>query len=280
MDQASVRRPQGMEAKIALEAQAVIHVIVGDCQRVGVESARLDKNLLACGKASAGNRRIPLRQMRPAHVPDIPFAEELERFHSDATHSQHHTSVLHRVIRVEQARANRADLRSHCLAHELFKPLGIGDFDVIVQEHQNLAIGDFSAVIVDRREIEGMIPVRHAHLWMALQRIQILEHLRLIGLVVQQDNLKGPVCGLLQNTVDALPGHLHLVAGGNEDTRLHGTRKPELHAECALPWPIRNGGVPSLGPDKCLDRTLSGDYRVGLAVDRMSGRSLRVAPMV
>ncbi len=136
--------------------------------------------------------------------------------------ARHKACVLDGAVFIEQATADDADLGTLGLADQLIQPVAGADHGVVVEEDQHLGVGLGRGEVVHQRPVE--LPfVRHdARLSGRLKVRQIGLGLRVLALMVDDQQFMGRGVGraVRLNALDAGPQQIEGVLGGDDDAGL------------------------------------------------------------
>ena len=154
MDQLGEWRPH-IEISRGANAQAEVHIVECNGQAL-VEAVDLIEHLLAHQQAGSGHRADVLYRAKPAEIARIIRACETVPVSRDTTQTDHDARVLNAPVGIEQLRPDTADLRAHRQRGHFGKPVLIRDFDVVVDEAEDLSGRRTCGGIVEAREIERL----------------------------------------------------------------------------------------------------------------------------
>ncbi len=131
--------------------------------------------------------------------------------------------MLQRSVRVEEASSDGSDLGSQRVGHHLVEPARPDHLGVVVEETDELALGPLDGLVVDRREVEGLVVPEDPRA-RAFELGEVGERSRVAALVVDEDELVVPVGRLRADALDAASEERLAVAcrddDGDEGSRL------------------------------------------------------------
>ncbi|MNZ91526.1 hypothetical protein D3C78_1105140 [compost metagenome] len=125
--------------------------------------------------------------------------------------------MLDGAIGIEQASADRSDLRADGVADHLPQPVAIDHFEVVVQQRENTAVRFLYGDVVDARVVERVVIVDDPHTLVAQQFLEVRLRLRFLALIVDDDDFEVGVVGFVEDPVHALTQDIHTVLGRNDD---------------------------------------------------------------
>ena len=134
--------------------QAEIHIAECDRQPFLIKSSHLIEHFAPGQQTRAGDRAVVARRLQLAANARRLGRQTAKRMLGDSADAHDDAGVLHRIVRIEEPRADRAHLRPlHMLGHQR-KPFSINYFCIVVQKEQPRAVGLLHGKVVDRGKIE------------------------------------------------------------------------------------------------------------------------------
>ena len=184
-----------------------------------VEPADLLEQRAADGDAGASQGGHFARDAGKAEIAGGVRGEADEAVAGDAADAEDDAGVLDRAVRIEQLGADDADPgRPRPPGHGL-QPAGLDDFGVVVEEQQHILGGGGGGDVVEMGVVERARVADDLDLLVAAETVQQVEGVRLVGAVVDDDevDLVGRVGGDAADAVDAGAEQGGVVARRDDD---------------------------------------------------------------
>lgn len=216
MIQLGARRADHTPAPRA-RAQAKVEIVVGDREMLGFQPAHCLEHRATQGHAGTGHRRDTARLAQHPAMPRIIACGTTAKMRGDRARTDRHASVLQRPVRIQQPRADDADVRLLRQHDHLVQPRRVDDIDIVVEQHNDFAACMADAGVVHGRPVERPGMRQDAHAWVGSQACQQARGAAFPAVVVHDEQLDRLVIGAVQNPLDAAGKQRGTVAGGDND---------------------------------------------------------------
>ena len=223
------RRPE-IEVTGGADFQAEVDVVEGDGEVFLVEAADLVENLFADEETGGSDGAVVLDEAGAVEDAFGAAVEIAERVAGDAAEADDDAGVLHGVVRIVEHRADTADLGAQGLRDHLVEPVGVDDFEVVVEEAEDGALGLLGGEIVDRAVIERCVVGDDPDGRFFRDLFEIRQRRRIIGAVVDDEDFVVRIRGLREDAVHAALEELEAVARGDEERNHRGLRGQRVFA--------------------------------------------------
>ena len=135
--------------------QTQIHIAECDRQLFLIKSPHLIEYFAPGQQTRTGDRAVVARRLQLAANARRVSRQTAKRMLGDPADAHDDAGVLDGVVRIQESRADRANLRTlHMLSHHC-KPFPINYFGIVIEEEQPRTFGLLHGEVIDGRKIKG-----------------------------------------------------------------------------------------------------------------------------
>ena len=160
-----------------------------------VESSDFLEYRPAYRQAGAGHRQRVADPIGGTHQAVGVRSHALEQMACQAVHPDNRSAELDETLIVDELEAGHTDLGTRGPTDEISKPPGMAGRGVVVQEHQNLAIGLGRSPVIYRRVVERLIPPDDLGTQIRSQILIPILVCRAVSAVVHYHEIKDRIAG-------------------------------------------------------------------------------------
>jgi len=136
---------------------------------------------------------------------------------SKAAHAEDDTGVLDRSIDSQKLASDDADAWEIGPGDQLGEPIGMSDFNVVIEEQKEIAVGFAGRAIVDRTVVERAGMPENADARIGGESFQVLFGGGFLTAVIDDEDFNVWVLRDRQQRRDGTGKKIELISGGNDD---------------------------------------------------------------
>ena len=200
------------------QLQAQVNVIERDRQFLG-ETANAVKHVLLHDHHRGCDRGQILQDRRLVKVSGEASVHSGKQGAGYAADPDHDTGRLDPAVRIQELASGSSDILPGAYAKKLGKP-SVPHLNVIVQKDKVLALGFPGGKVVDRGEVELLLPADDPYAILPLDLSVVIEDLLRGGIILHDDDLVVVILCMSADGRQALLQHLPLFAVRDDDRDL------------------------------------------------------------